>query len=67
MSERVAELKFEVTLNDGSKLFIYQLEKKLYGVCTVAENKYGFKLFKTRQGLKRYIKVKYGIEVRFDV
>lgn len=66
MSEGVVcKLRFETTLEDGTKLFIYQVGKQ-YGVCTIIKGSFGCKIFDTPAGMKKYVKNKYKVIVRFS-
>ena len=67
MSEGVVcKLRFETTLKDGLLLHIYQIGKE-YAVCTFSESSVeSIKIFESSSGLRKHMKVKYGIGVNID-
>ena len=65
MSEGVT-LRFKVTLEDASNLCIYQIGKE-YAVCILDEHEIkSMKFFSSASGVRKHMKVKYGIGVKID-
>ena len=59
-------MRFKVTLKDASNLYIYQIGKE-YAVCILDEHDIkSMKFFSSASGIRKHMKVKYGIKVSID-